>query len=165
MIRLAADAVALLHFGFLLFVAAGCLLVLRWPRLAWIHVPACIWGVWIELTGGICPLTPLEISLRRRVGEAGFGGGFIDHYLITLIYPPGLQRWHQVGLGMVVLLVNGFVYCINTLGKVVSFKASKSVPDEVHVYPLGEMSYASPAVSGGRMYLRTRSQLFSVGGR
>jgi len=109
-IRLAADAVTLLHLSFLLFVAVGGLLVLRWPRLAWTHVPACLWGIWIELTGGICPLTPLESNLRTRAGDAGFEGGFIDHYLVTMIYPPGLQRWHQTALGLAVLFINGFVY-------------------------------------------------------
>ena len=110
MLRLAADAVALVHLAFVLFVAFGGLLVWRWPRLAWLHVPAVAWGAWIEFAGGTCPLTPLEHGLRRAVGEAGDGGGFIDHYLWPLLYPVGLTREGQWILGAVVLGVNGVVY-------------------------------------------------------
>lgn len=110
MLRLAADTITLLHFAFLLFVGLGGLLVWRWPRLAWLHVPAGLWGVWIELSGGVCPLTPLENRLRRAAGEAGLEGGFIEHYVVSLLYPPGLERWHQVVLGLLVLTVNATVY-------------------------------------------------------
>ena len=97
MLRLAADAVALVHLAFVLFVAFGGLLVWRWPRLAWLHVPAVAWGAWIEFAGGTCPLTPLEHGLRRAVGEAGDGGGFIDHYLWPLLYPVGLASEYGSG--------------------------------------------------------------------
>lgn len=107
---LIADVLLLLHLCFVLFVAAGALLVLRWPRLAWAHIPAALWGALIELTGWICPLTPLENSLRRNAGEAGYAGGFIEHYLLPLIYPPGLTREIQLGLGIAVLVLNGLVY-------------------------------------------------------
>jgi Protein of Unknown function (DUF2784) len=105
-----ADAVVLVHVLFVVFVAAGGLLVLRWPRLAWLHVPAFLWGAAIELGGWICPLTPLENRLRRSAGEAGYPGGFIDHTLIPALYPEGLTRTHQLVLGLAVLAVNLGVY-------------------------------------------------------
>ena len=106
----AADLLLVLHLCFILFVAAGALLVLRWPRLALIHMPAVLWGAAIEFTGWICPLTPLENSLRRSAGEAGYAGGFIEHYVLPLIYPTGLTREIQLGLGIAVLGLNGLVY-------------------------------------------------------
>ena len=109
-LRLAADAVALLHLAFVLFVVFGGLPVARWPRLAWLHLPAVGRGGWIEFTGWICPLTPLENALRRAVGEAGYAGGFIDHYLWPLLYPAGLTREGQWALGAGVLILNGAVY-------------------------------------------------------
>jgi hypothetical protein len=110
--RLAADAVLVAHFAFVLFVVLGGLLVLRWPRLSWAHVPAVIWGALIELNGWICPLTPLEISLREVAGEAGYRGDFLQHYLVALIYPEGLTRAMQVAFGVIVVLINGAVYII-----------------------------------------------------
>jgi hypothetical protein len=101
-----ADAVVAIHFAFVIFVVAGALLVLRWPRLAWLHVPAAIWGVLIEYAGWICPLTPLEHWLRRVGGETGYQGGFVDHYIIPLLYPLGLTRPTQWVLGTIVLLLN-----------------------------------------------------------
>jgi hypothetical protein len=108
--RLAADAVLVLHLLFVLFVVLGGLAVLRWPRLAWLHVPAALWGVLIEFGGWICPLTPLENSLRERGGEVGYSGGFIDHYVTSLIYPDGLTRSMQVAVGALVLALNAYVY-------------------------------------------------------
>ena len=108
--RWLADAFALLHLGFVVFVVAGGVLVLRWPRVAWIHLPAAAWGVAIELGGWICPLTPLENALRRSAGESGFTGGFVEHYLLPVLYPAGLTRAVQIGLGIGVLLVNLVVY-------------------------------------------------------
>lgn len=105
-----ADAVLLLHLAFILFVVLGGLLVLRRPRLAWLHLPAVVWGAFIEFTGGVCPLTPLEVTLRQRAGEAGFTGGFIEHYVTAVIYPGGLTRPTQVAFGVLVLALNGFVY-------------------------------------------------------
>ena len=110
LVRLAADLVVLLHGAFVLFVALGGLLVWRWPRLAWLHLPAVAWGALIEFTGWICPLTPLEQHLRQVVGQAGYAGGFIDHYLLALLYPAGLTREMQWALGAGVLMVNGAVY-------------------------------------------------------
>ena len=108
--RLAADLVVLVHTAFILFVLGGGLLVLRRPRLAWLHLPAVAWAVGIELTGGVCPLTPLENLLRRAAGEAGYAGGFVEHYVVPLIYPAGLTHETQLVLGLVVLLVNLLVY-------------------------------------------------------
>lgn len=109
---LLADGVVLLHLAFLVFVVVGGVAVLRWPRVALAHVPAAVWGAWIEFTGGVCPLTPLENRLRRMAGGAGYPGGFIDHYLVPLIYPSGLTRTHQLILGAAVLVVNGVVYAL-----------------------------------------------------
>ena len=102
--HLATDAVALLHLAFVLFVVFGGLLVARWPRLAWLHLPAAGWGGWN------CPLTPLENLLRRAAREAGYVGGYIDHYLWPLLYPAGLTREGQWALGAGVLILNGAVY-------------------------------------------------------
>jgi hypothetical protein len=110
--RALADAVLVLHLGFVLFVVLGGLLVLRRPKLAWLHIPAAIWGVLIEYTGWICPLTPLEISFRARGGQPGYGGGFIQHYIQPVLYPTGLTRSTQVVLGSIVLILNLAAYGI-----------------------------------------------------
>ena len=107
---LLADAVVLLHLGFILFALLGAALLPRWPRLAWLHGPALAWGTWIELSGGICPLTPLENRLRHAAGEQGYDGGFIAHYLLPLIYPAGLTREIQWVLAAVLLAVNALLY-------------------------------------------------------
>ena len=101
-----ADLVLLVHLAFILFVVLGSLLLRRHPRLVWLHLPAAIWAAWIEFTGGICPLTPLENHLRRLGGEAGYSGGFIEHYLLPIIYPPGLSGPLQFGLGVAVVVIN-----------------------------------------------------------
>lgn len=110
--RLAADAVLAAHLAFVLFVVFGGLLVLRAPRVAWLHLPAVAWAAFVELSGSICPLTPLEVALRRGAGEAGYGGDFVEHYLVALIYPAGLTRELQVAIGTAVLLVNLFAYFV-----------------------------------------------------
>ena len=109
---LLADSVLLLHALFIGFVVIGGLAVLRWPRLAWLHLPAVAWGVWIEWSGRVCPLTPLEQRLRIAAGDAGYRGGFIEHYLTAAIYPDGLTRDIQIVLGAAVLLLNVGVYAI-----------------------------------------------------
>jgi hypothetical protein len=93
--RIAADLVVLAHLGFILFVILGGLLVLRWPRMAWIHLPAVIWGALIEFAGWICPLTPLENWLREASGTAGYQGGFIEHYLVPIVYPANSRGRHR----------------------------------------------------------------------
>lgn len=108
--RFLADLVVVLHLAFVLFVVAGGLLVWRWPRLAWLHVPAAAWGALIEFAGWICPLTPLENRLRRLGGEAGYAGGFVEEYLLAVLYPSGLTRTHQLVLGALVLALNLAIY-------------------------------------------------------
>jgi hypothetical protein len=108
--RLAADAVVLFHLGFILFVVLGGLLALKWPKAVWVHMPAAVWGAFIEFSGWICPLTPLENRLRAAGGSPGFSGGFIDHYVMPVVYPAGLTRGLQVVLGVAVVAVNAGVY-------------------------------------------------------
>ena len=105
-----ANGVLLLHLGFIVFVVLGGLLVGRWPRLVWVHVPAALWGMSTEFFSIVCPLTPLENGLRRLAGEAGYPGGFIEHYLPAAIYPQGLTREFQFVLGGFALLVNLAIY-------------------------------------------------------
>ena len=105
-----ADLVVAIHLGFVLFVAGGGLLGFRWRRVPWVHVPAVVWGVLIEWMGWVCPLTPLENWLRVRAGGGGYEGQFVEHYLLPVLYPAALTRDWQVGLGLLVLVVNGLVY-------------------------------------------------------
>lgn len=105
--RIAADAVMLLHLTFVLFVVFGALLVMRFLWLAFLHLPAVAWGAFIEISGGICPLTYVENDLRQRAGSAGLEAGFIEHYIYSLLYPPGLTRNVQ-------LVLAGFVLCLNS---------------------------------------------------
>jgi len=109
---LLADLLVLVHLGFVLFVVLGGLPVLRWPWLAWLHLPAAAWGAWIELSGWICPLTPLENDLRHLAGEAGYHGGFIEHYLLRLLYPEGLTRQDQLVLAGIVTVINLAAYAV-----------------------------------------------------
>ena len=110
--RAAADAILVAHLAFVLFVVFGALLLLRWPRLAWLHIPAVVWAAFIEFSGMICPLTPLEVALRQRAGQAGYGGGFIDHYVVSLLYPEGLTQNTQAMLGTVVVAINAAIYIV-----------------------------------------------------
>ena len=108
--RTGADFVLLLHVSFVLFVIAGGLLLLKWRGLVWIHLPAVVWGVLVELTGWICPLTPLENHLRSLAGESLAEGDFVGRYLPSLLYPAALTREIQLLLGILVLLVNLALY-------------------------------------------------------
>ena len=108
--RFTADVIVLLHLAFILFVAVGGLFVLRWPRVAWVHVPAVVWGALIELAGWICPLTPLENRLRAAAGDVAYSGGFIDRYIMPIVYPAGLTRGMQLGLAAAVVIVNLIFY-------------------------------------------------------
>lgn len=108
--RLLADLTVAVHFFFMLFVAFGALFVF-WRKWAlWLHLPAACWGVFIELSGSVCPLTPLENRLRETAGLQGYQGGFIEHYLLPVLYPEGLTEAGQVVIGTVVLLVNVAIY-------------------------------------------------------
>ena len=108
--RLAADAVVLAHLAFILFVVFGGLLALRWPALKWLHLPAALWGALIELGGWECPLTRWENLLRGRAGGAGYGGGFVDHYIVRAIYPAGLTRGIEYALAAAVATINIAIY-------------------------------------------------------
>ena len=110
--RVLADALVVLHLAFILFVVLGGLLVLRWPRLVWAHLPCAVWGALIEFSGWICPLTPLENRWRLRGGQAGYDESFIEHYLLPVIYPPGLTRDAQLVIGSAVIAVNLAVYAV-----------------------------------------------------
>jgi len=107
---LAAVLVLAAHLAFVLFVVFGAVLVLRRPRLAWLHLPAAAWGVFIELTGRGCPLTLLENLLRLRAGLEGYAGGFLEHYILWLLYPEGLTRTVQFVLAGIVLAINAVLY-------------------------------------------------------
>jgi len=109
---LLADLLVVLHLLFVAFVGLGGLLVLRWPWVAWIHLPAALWGVGIELTGRICPLTPLEHELRQRAGESAYQGDFVSHYLLPVLYPRGLTRGSQLVLAALVLGINLAIYSV-----------------------------------------------------
>ncbi len=106
---LLADLVMLVHLGFVLFVVAGALLVLRHPRLAWVHVPSALYGATIEIVGWVCPLTPLEQALRRAAGSVSYSGGFIEHYVGGLLYPADWDRL-RIWLGIAVLALNAAAY-------------------------------------------------------
>jgi hypothetical protein len=108
--RSLADGLVFLHLAFVGFVVFGALLVTRRPRVAWIHVPCVLWGALIELAGWVCPLTPLENHFRELGGQAGYARGFVEHYLLPVLYPQGLTRAAQVLLGILVLGLNGAVY-------------------------------------------------------
>lgn len=108
--RLLADLVVVLHLGFVLFVALGGLLV-RWRRAAAIvHLPCAAYGAAIEVWGWICPLTPLENRLRALGGARGYAGGFVEHYLVPLVYPAPLTHGAQLLLGLLVVVLNAAIY-------------------------------------------------------
>ena len=108
--RVLADVTVLLHLAFVVFLVLGGLLVARWPSAAWVHLPAAAWGAWVEFAGWFCPLTPLENWLRTQGGAPAYTSGFIEHYLIPLLYPSSLSRELQYALGALVLLINAVVY-------------------------------------------------------
>ena len=110
--RLLADALVVLHLGFIVFVVAGGFAALRWPRIAWLHLPAVAWAIVVEATATICPLTPIENHWRRQAGDAGYPGGFVEHYLIPIVYPAGLTPRGQLALAFAVAAINLVVYVI-----------------------------------------------------
>ena len=110
--RAAADAILVAHFAFVLFAVLGAFLLLRWPAFVWLHAPAVIWAAFIEFSGAVCPLTPLEVALRQQAGQAGYAGGFIDHYVVSLLYPEGLTPDIQTMLGTVVVALSAAIYVV-----------------------------------------------------
>jgi len=108
--RLLADAVVLVHLAFVVFVVCGGLLVVWRARTAFVHLPAAAWGVYIEFSGRVCPLTPLENHLRSLSGGAAYSGDFVERYLMPVLYPPDLRRDVQIALGLFALAVNVAVY-------------------------------------------------------
>lgn len=107
---LLAGVVVLVHVTFVLFAGLGGLLVLRRPRLAWLHVPTVVWAAFVELTGRVCPLTPLENTFRQRAGLDGYSGDFVARYVFPLLYPDGLTRRSQIAIGLCVIGVNVAIY-------------------------------------------------------
>jgi hypothetical protein len=110
--RAFADVVLVVHFLFVVFVVLGGFVALRWRRLAYVHIPVALYGATIEFLGFICPLTPLEVWLRKQGGEAGYEGGFIEHYITAALYPTGLTRGVQLALGVGVLAINAVAYSL-----------------------------------------------------
>ncbi|HEX9986466.1 MAG TPA: DUF2784 domain-containing protein [Thermoanaerobaculia bacterium] len=108
--QILATATAIVHFAFILFVVLGGLVVLRWPKMAFLHLPAAVWGVMIEFAGWYCPLTRWENHFLREAGKAGYNDGFVAHYLFALIYPNGLTRGIEIAIGAFVLILNLTVY-------------------------------------------------------
>ena len=108
--NLLADGVVLIHLAFVLFAVLGALLIIRWRKVLWLHLPAAVWAAWIEFSGKICPLTPLENWLRMRGGGSGYAGDFVGHYLMPILYPSGLTPKVQFILGGVVIGVNLIIY-------------------------------------------------------
>jgi hypothetical protein len=108
--RVLADATVLLHAAFVVFAIAGGLLVARWPRIAWVHLPAVFWAAWVEFAGWMCPLTPMENWLRSEADDPIYTSSFVEHYLLPILYPSALSRPHQWVLGGVVLLINLAMY-------------------------------------------------------
>ena len=108
--RIAADLLVIVHFAFIVFVVVGGLAALKWRWVILLHIPAAVWAVLIEFQGWICPLTPWEQELRRLGGRAPYEGGFVAHYIMPIVYPDGLTRGIQVGLGVAVVVLNVLVY-------------------------------------------------------
>lgn len=108
--RFLADSVLIVHLLFIGFVIFGGLVALRSPWIAQVHIPAACWGAYIELAGGLCPLTVIEVGFRRTAGEAGYSGSFVEHYLLPIIYPAGLTRDIQLWLAGFVILINVAIY-------------------------------------------------------
>jgi hypothetical protein len=109
---LLADLIVAIHIAFVVFVVLGGLLALRWRWILWLHVPAAVWGVYIEATGRICPLTPLENRLRTAAGGSAYEGDFLARYLGPILYPPTLTREMQLALGALVIVINAAIYIV-----------------------------------------------------
>jgi Protein of Unknown function (DUF2784) len=110
--QFAANAVVLLHLGFIVFVLFGAVLVMRYRWVAWVHIPAFVWGAGVEFLGAICPLTPLEQHLRLLAGDQAYTGGFVEHYILPVMYPAGLTQSVQNWLGLFVVAINIGIYAV-----------------------------------------------------
>jgi len=121
--RLSAEAVLLLHFAYIAFVLFGAAVAARWRWAAAVHLPAAAWGCFVELSGRVCPLTYAENYLRGRAGQSGYAEGFIEHYLLRIIYPAGLTPQIQLVLAGIVVVVNVLIY-----GWVLKRRAAKRPP-------------------------------------
>jgi hypothetical protein len=130
--RILADLVVGVHALFVAFVVFGGLLALRWPWAAAAHLPAAVWGTLIEFRGWVCPLTPLENSLRASAGQAGYHGGFIEHYLLPVLYPKGLTQGVQLVLGSLVIAVNVLVYGLVLWRRIARARASSLLSTREH---------------------------------
>jgi len=108
--KVSADLLVAVHFAFIVFVVLGGFLVLKWGKVAILHIPCVLWGGLIEFSGWICPLTPVERYLREVAGGEAYSGGFIDHYIMPLVYPTGLTREMQISLGIIILISNLGIY-------------------------------------------------------
>ena len=108
--HLLADFVVVIHFAFVLFAVLGALLAIWWRKIFYLHLPTAVWAAWIEFSGRICPLTPLENWLRLKGGNTGYGGDFVGHYILAVLYPSGLTRKVQFVLGGVVVGLNMIIY-------------------------------------------------------
>ena len=115
--RILADATVVLHLLFVVFVICGGLLAVRWPRVAWAHLPAAAWGAWVEFAGWICPLTPLENWLRVHGGSATYTSSFVERYMLPALYPASLSRDVQWTLGLLVILLNAIIYAVVVLSR------------------------------------------------
>lgn len=108
-----ADAVLVFHLGFIVFVVVGGFAAVRWPRVAWLHLPCALWGAAVEFIDGVCPLTPLENTLREMAGGSAYSTtGFVERYLVPLVYPGALTRELQIALGAAVIAVNLVAYTL-----------------------------------------------------
>src|SRR5687767_12756638 len=105
-----AALVVFAHLAFVVFATLGGMLALRWPRIAWVHLPAAAWAAFVEFSGRLCPLTPLENVLRRRAGLEDYSGDFIANYMFPILYPAGLTREAQVAIGCCVIVMNVIAY-------------------------------------------------------
>jgi hypothetical protein len=107
---LLAELVVVIHFGFVVFVVLGGFLIFHWRKVLWLHVPAVLWSAWIELSGRICPLTPLENWFWIKGGQSAYPDDFVGNYILPLIYPESLTRVIQIVLAAIVIFVNVLVY-------------------------------------------------------
>ena len=108
--RLAADAMVTAHLLYIVFVVVGGLIAFRARWILWLHVPAVLWAIYVQYIGRVCPLTAWEKGFRAHAGDAGYEGGFIDHYIVPIVYPPDMPVAMHLVLGTLVILINGSVY-------------------------------------------------------